>query len=120
MKLINKCDIYFDRWNEKYFKVANLIRNVVKYWSHKMFMLPYTHFFGYLHLTVRIQDNMKAWQWDVDDFTKFYQKTLSMKTIEQPGYKYKGRLVDKIVGSLEQIQNGPSQQQANLQQVDLL
>lgn len=57
IKLANNCDLFFDRWNEKYYNVASVIKKCVALLSHKLFHLPYTHFFGYLHFTVRIQDN---------------------------------------------------------------
>lgn len=63
---INKCDQYFDRWNEKYFKVANVIKKLVMFTSHKIFMLPYTHFYGFLHLTVRIQNYYMNWEWNIE------------------------------------------------------
>jgi hypothetical protein len=53
-KLINDCDMHFDQWNEKYSGMADIVKKVVRFGSHKFFMMPYTHFFGYLHLTVRI------------------------------------------------------------------
>ena len=55
--LINSCDQHFDLWNQKYFKVAKYIKRGVALVSHKLFQLPFTHFYGYLHLTVRIQDH---------------------------------------------------------------
>lgn len=51
---INECDQHFDVWNEKYFAVANATKTMVAFISHKFFMMPYTHFYGYLHCTVRI------------------------------------------------------------------
>lgn len=51
---IRECDMHFDLWNTKYFKVAKYIKRLVALLSHKVFHLPYTHFYGYLHLTVRI------------------------------------------------------------------
>lgn len=46
--LINKCDENFDKWNTKYEPLADKIRLVTLFWTHKMFFMPYTHFFGYL------------------------------------------------------------------------
>jgi hypothetical protein len=45
--LINKCDENFDKWNTKYEALAEKIMYVTIGWSHKMFFMPYTHFFGY-------------------------------------------------------------------------
>jgi hypothetical protein len=61
VKLINKCDQIFDEWNEKYHGVADAVKNVVAFVSHKFFFLPFTHFYGYLHFTVRVQETMKRW-----------------------------------------------------------
>ena len=104
VKFINQCDVYFDRWNEKYFKVANSVYKVVTMWSHKFFMIPYTHFFGYLHLTVRIQDHMQVWQWDVEDYMKFRNEKLRLSILENPNYKYRGRLVKKRIGGLSAME----------------
>jgi hypothetical protein len=46
VKLINKCDENFDKWNTKYEDLGNTIANFTFFWSHKMFFMPYTHFFG--------------------------------------------------------------------------
>lgn len=62
---IRECDLHFDTWNGKYFKVAKYIKRAVALLSHKIFQLPYTHFYGYLHLTVRVQDCYQAWEWDI-------------------------------------------------------
>lgn len=51
--LINDCDENFDKWNNKYFKAADIIKAITVYGSHKMFNLPFSHFFGYIHFTVR-------------------------------------------------------------------
>ena len=51
--LINKCDENFDKWNDKYFRVATWTWRIVVFWSHKFFMMPFTHFFGYLQFTLR-------------------------------------------------------------------
>lgn len=61
LTLINDCDMYFDTWNEKYSGTANMVKKIMTALSHKFFMIPYTHFFGYLHLTVRIQDHRVVW-----------------------------------------------------------
>jgi hypothetical protein len=45
--LINKCDENFDKWNTKYEPLAEKIMYATIFWSHKMFFMPYTHFFGY-------------------------------------------------------------------------
>jgi hypothetical protein len=51
--LINDCDENFDKWNNKYFKAAEIVKNITVWGSHKMIHLPFSHFFGYIHFTVR-------------------------------------------------------------------
>lgn len=53
VRLINKCDENFDKWNTKYEDLGNKIANFTFFWSHKMFFMPFTHFFGQLHFTLR-------------------------------------------------------------------
>jgi hypothetical protein len=84
--LINKCDENFDNWNTKYAKVADFVRKAVLFWSHKFFIMPFTHFYGYLHCTIRIQDHYCIWQWDPDELTKFINGKISQKNIVKPGY----------------------------------
>ena len=50
---INKCDENFDRWSGKYIILSSRIRKIVIYLNHKMFFLPFTHFYGYKHFTLR-------------------------------------------------------------------
>ena len=51
--LINKADEHFDTWNGKYFQIAGYVRNIVVFVGHKFFAFPYSHFYGYLHCTLR-------------------------------------------------------------------
>lgn len=104
---INDCDEHFDVWNEKYFAVAKVVRTLVGFVSHKFFMMPYTHFYGYLHCTVRVQDDMKRWQWDPHEILKLKRGRITQAELrkefrdkDEPendelahGFRYKGRLV---------------------------
>ena len=54
---IRDCDVHFDQWNEKYFGIARHVKNSVMFASHKVFQMPFTHFYGYLHLTLRTQEH---------------------------------------------------------------
>lgn len=105
---INDCDEHFDVWNEKYFGVAKAVRTLVGFVSHKFFMMPYTHFYGYLHCTVRVQDDMKVWQWDPHEILKLKRGRITQAELrkddygdkDEPtnkelmhGFRYKGRLV---------------------------
>lgn len=74
VKLINKCDENFDKWNTKYESIGNTISNFTVYWSHKMFFMPFTHFFGQLHFTLRTQDYMARWVWEDRECMRFTQK----------------------------------------------
>lgn len=76
---ITKCDHHFDAWNHKYAKVATHVKRVVACLSHKFFQMPYTHFFGYQHLTLRIQDDMQAWQWELADWRRYLNDTLTIQ-----------------------------------------
>lgn len=69
--LINKCDENFDKWNTKYYRVANWVRRVVVWWSHKFFSMPFTHFYGYLQFTMRSQDSYAIWSWDDKETIRF-------------------------------------------------
>ena len=69
--LINRCDENFDRWNTKYFNLAQRIRKMTIYISHNMFFFPYTHFYGYEHFTNRSQDYYVKWTWNSKDCKKF-------------------------------------------------
>jgi len=70
--------------------------------SHKFFQMPYTHFFGYQHLTLRIQDNMQAWQWELADWRRYLNDNLTVNTIKKDDYKFKGKLVSRAVGGLNE------------------
>jgi len=64
-------DFHFDQWNAKYYKVAAKMKKVLVFWSHKMFQLPFTHFYGYLQFTVRSQDYYQAWEWDLVQWSRW-------------------------------------------------
>ena len=51
--LINKCDENFDRWCGKYMNLSYRLRLIVILLNHKIFFLPFTHFYGYKHFTLR-------------------------------------------------------------------
>lgn len=51
--LINKCDENFDRWATKYADIAQRLKFLVTYVNHKLFAVPFTHFYGYRHFTLR-------------------------------------------------------------------
>ena len=70
--------------------------------SHKFFMFPFTHFFGYLHFTVRFQDYYVNWQWDPNEVIKYNKKRFSVKRLTDPTFKYKGRLVPRAEDSFMQ------------------
>ena len=100
---INDCDMYFDSWNERFPNMADKVKKVMMFLSHKFFMMPYTHFFGYLHLTVRIQDHRVIWQWDLDQWSKWQTRRLSVLKVKQDGFTFKGRLVSKLVGEDDEV-----------------
>jgi hypothetical protein len=108
--LINKSDQYFDRWNEKYFGVAKVVRRLVMFASHKIFQLPYTHFYGFLHLTVRIQNNCMSWEWNTEKVLRFQQQVQgavkvrenALIEVEGEHFQYFGKLVEKLVGDEKQ------------------
>lgn len=72
--------------------------------SHKFFYLPFTHFYGYLHFTVRVQETMKKWQWDSHDIAKFRKNrgidiTALLKqdpVTKDYTFKYRGKLVPEL------------------------
>lgn len=108
---INKADQYFDRWNEKYFKVARTIKRLVMFSSHKLFQLPFTHFYGFLHLTVRIQDHYMRWEWSAEDVLTYRRKLEqgsarvradALAEIEASSFQYKGKLVERLDGDVKQ------------------
>ena len=111
VKCINRCDMYFDQWSSKYMNVAKQVRRLMMFVSHKFFQLPYTHFYGYLHLTLRIQENFNMWEWDIEDWAKYYNKNkkkaldnneyFKQKAFENPElpFLYHGKLANKLVDS---------------------
>jgi len=92
VRAINDCDENFDKWNTKYFSVGNTVRLCVKFLSHKFFSMPFTHFFGYLHFTVRYQDYKCMWQWDPKEVINYNKRQLSLKQISNPKFKFRGKL----------------------------
>lgn len=108
--MISKCDQYFDRWNEKYFKVANVVKKLVMFTSHKLFQLPFTHFYGFLHLTVRIQNFHMNWEWNAEKVLRFEQQLAgsakvradALADVEGEDYQYLGKLVERLVGDVKQ------------------
>ena len=58
---INECDKNFDEWNTKYYGVGRIVYLIIKFGSHKFFSMPFTHFFGYQHFTMRTQDYYHSW-----------------------------------------------------------
>ena len=91
--LINDCDENFDKWNNKYFGAAGAIRTMTVFGSHKMFNLPFTHFFGYIHFTVRTQDCHCKWEWDEYEVQKWNLRRLSRDKVADPNFRYHGKLV---------------------------
>lgn len=69
--LINKCDENFDKWATKYEDIAERVRMAVVFFNHKIFLFPFTHFFGYKHFTLRTQDYFVKWTWNPKDCKKF-------------------------------------------------
>lgn len=101
---INHCDQIFDQWNEKYQGAADFVKKVVMFGSHKFFYLPFTHFYGYLHFTVRVQETWKRWQWDSHDIARFRKnRGIDISDLEkvdpmtgEPCFKYRGKLVPEL------------------------
>ena len=93
--LINQCDENFDKWNTKYYRLGTWIRYIVMFWSHKFFMMPFTHFFGYLQFTLRSQDSYVVWSWDDRETIRFQRGFISQKQLQNPNkpFKFKGKLV---------------------------
>jgi hypothetical protein len=60
--------------------------------------MPYSHFYGYLHLTLRTQDFHVNWQWDEAECLRFTKKRISIKKISEPDHKFKGRLAPRRNG----------------------
>ena len=115
VEAINECDQIFDQWNEKYAGAADFVKKVVMFGSHKFFYLPFTHFYGYLHFTVRVQETWKKWQWDSHDIARFRKnrgidiRQLQKREENEHGkevysFKYKGKLVPELkVDILKQL-----------------
>lgn len=101
--LINKCDENFDKWNTKYFRVATWTRRIVIFWSHKFFMMPFTHFFGYLQFTLRSQDSHVIWSWEDRETIRFQRGFISQKQLQNPNkpFRYKGKLVYQKADNFE-------------------
>ena len=93
IKDMNYADENFDKWNRKYVGAAANVKRIVILLSHKFFLFPFTHFFGYLHFTLRTQDHRVIWQWNESDCNRYIRKRLSQKKVEHPSYKFRGRLV---------------------------
>jgi hypothetical protein len=96
IRSMNKCDRWFDKWVTKYPGVAGWIRCLVLYLSHKIFFLPYTHFFGYMHFTLRSQDFMVVWQWDPKEVMELGFNLNKFKKKDANGehtHRYRGMLV---------------------------
>jgi len=74
--------------------------------SHKFFYLPFTHFYGYLHFTVRVQETWKRCQWDSHDIARFRKnRGIDISDLEKSEkidkktvwvYKYRGKLVPEL------------------------
>lgn len=60
---VRDADQWFLKWADKYEDTAYWIRAVVKYFSYKLFFMPYTHFMGYPRFTLRSQDYEVIWEW---------------------------------------------------------
>lgn len=102
--LINQCDQNFDNWNTKYFGLGTWVYRLTVGLSHKFFQFPFTHFFGYLHCTMRTQDHYAVWQWDELEVKKFQIGRINQKDLkrEKPRqFKYKGKLVPKKAENME-------------------
>jgi len=102
--LINRCDQNFDNWNTKYFGLGTWVYRLTIGLSHKFFQFPFTHFFGYLHCTMRTQDHYAVWQWDEQEVKKFQIGRINQKDLkrEKPRqFKYKGKLVPKRAENME-------------------
>ena len=106
VEAINACDQIFDQWNEKYAGAADFVKKVVMFGSHKFFYLPFTHFYGYLHFTVRVQETWKKWQWDSHDIARFRKnRGIDIRQLQKREqvdghwvytFKYKGKLVPEL------------------------
>lgn len=104
VEAINECDQIFDQWNEKYAGAADFVKKVVMFGSHKFFYLPFTHFYGYLHFTVRVQETWKKWQWDSHDIARFRKnRGIDIRQLQKRDegtgdftFKYRGKLVPEL------------------------
>jgi hypothetical protein len=83
----NECDENFVKWHLKYPQTAKRIRNTVVILTYKFFFFPFSHFFGFLHFTMRTQDHLVVWQPD-------NELDIAMKN-RDPNIKVKGKLVPR-------------------------
>ena len=62
--------------------------------GHKFFAFPYSHFYGYLHCTLRSQDYYVQWTWDEKQCVSFSKGHTSYKPekVMKEELKFKGRL----------------------------
>jgi hypothetical protein len=84
---------HFDKWNTKYFQVGTFVRRMVMFLSHKFFQMPYTHFFGYLHCTVRPQEHLCIWEWDEKQVDLYNKRRVTKDDIAKSKFKFYGKLV---------------------------
>jgi hypothetical protein len=70
-----------------------MIKLITVYGSHSMFFLPFSHFFGYIHFTVRTQDFRSIWQWDEYEVQRWNLRRLPPEKVQDPNFKYRGKLV---------------------------
>jgi hypothetical protein len=68
---MKEADQWFIRWAEKYENTAWWIKKTMTWFSYKIFFLPYTHFMGYPHYTLRSQDYEIVWEWREDQCEKY-------------------------------------------------
>lgn len=90
IRQVNECDRWFDRWVTKYPDIASGIRCMMLWLSHKIFYLPYSHFYGYMHFTLRSQDFRVVWQWDPKEVMELQFNVAKFK---KETHAYKGMLV---------------------------
>jgi hypothetical protein len=58
--------------------------------------MPFTHFYGYFHLTLRIQNNMQVWEWDLAQWKRWKGKGISNRMMLQENFSFVGRLTDRL------------------------
>ena len=98
--------------------------------SHKFFYLPFTHFYGYLHFTVRVQETWKRWQWDSHDIARFRKnRGIDISDLEKEDaagnwtFKYRGKLVPELKTDIlleltaAQLKKSKSRRKGELQDV---